>query len=147
MSASSKRLQTLRSLAAGAKPAWNPKALNRVDQELQEAGRVGRISPEKRRHLLQVFHGMRGLESALKEVIRSHGLNPQDTLGKVLHQLNRFPASHAAHLNGKELNRFLHSIKNVRNRFMHEADSYPRTAREADQILGEIAACLSLLVR
>jgi dsDNA-specific endonuclease/ATPase MutS2 len=147
MSVSSKRVETLRTIAAGAKPGWNVKALNRVDQEFQEAGRVARLSPEKRRHLLQVFHGMRGLESALKEVVKSHGFTPEKTLGRVLHQLNKFPASHAAHLNAKELNRFLHSIKDVRNRFMHEADSYPRTAREADQVLGEIAACLSLLVR
>jgi hypothetical protein len=90
---------------------------------------------------------MRALETALKEVVRSHGLSPRNSLGGILHQLNGFAANHPAHLSTRELNRFLQSVKDARNKLMHEANSFPNSAREAERILGEISACFSLLIR
>jgi hypothetical protein len=58
-----------------------------------------------------------------------------------------FHVSHPAHLSAKEFSRFWNTIRKVRNRFMHEANVFPRSAREAEQTLGEIAACFALLVR
>ena len=147
MSMTSKRLQTLRVLNATAQSRSGLRSFNHVDHELQEIGRSTKISPERRKYLLQVFHGMRALESALKEVVRSHGIPPKDTLGGVLYQLNGFPAHHPAHLSAKELSRFLNKVKNARNRIMHQANTFPNSAKETDAILGEITACFTLLVR
>lgn len=147
MSVTSKRLQTLRVLTAAAQSRSGLRSFNHVDHELQEIGRSGKVSPERRRHLLQVFHGMRALETALKEVVRSHGLNPSISLGGVLHQLNGFPANHPAHLSTKQLNRFLNNVKDARNTLMHQANTFPNSAKETDKTLGEISACFSLLVR
>ena len=147
MSVTSKRLQTLRALTAAAQSRSGLMSFNHVDHELQEIGRSGKVSPERRRHLLQVFHGMRALETALKEVVRSHGLNPSISLGGVLHQLACFPRNHPAHLNKKELSRFLKNVKDARNKIMHQANLFPNNSKEAETALGEISACFSLLVR
>lgn len=147
MSVTSKRLQTLRALTAAAQSRSGLRSFNHVDEELQELGRSTKVSPERRKHLLQVFHGMRALETALKEVVRSHGVDPKDSLGGVLHQLSSFPAQHPAHLTQKELNRFLNSVRKARNNLMHRANAFPKSAREADATLGEVAACFALLVQ
>lgn len=147
MSVTSKRLQTLRALTAAARSRSGLSSFNHVDHELQELGRSIKVSPDRRKHLLQVFHGMRALETALKEVVRSHGLLPDKTLGGVLHQLNGFPVNHPAYLSRKELNRLLNNVKDARNKLMHQANTFPNSAKEADTTLGEIAACFALLVR
>jgi hypothetical protein len=147
MSVTSKRLQTLRVLTATAQSRSGLTSFKHVDHELQEIGRSGKVSPERRRNLLQVFHGMRALETAMKEVVRSHGLDPSISLGGVLHQLNGFPVNHPAHLSMKELNRFLNNVKDARNKLMHQANTFPNSAKETDRTLGEISACFSLLVR
>lgn len=141
------RLDTLRAIVAGARARTSSNAFDHVDHELQEVGSSGRVSPERRRNLLQVFHGMRALDSALKEVLRSHGLTPKHSLGQLLHQMAGLPAGHPCHLNTASLGRFLNSTGKDRNRIMHEANAFPRTNREADQIMGELAACFALLVR
>ncbi|MBF0335773.1 MAG: hypothetical protein HQL40_19385 [Alphaproteobacteria bacterium] len=147
MSVTSQRLNLLRALTAGAKSRSGLSSFNHVDHELQELGRSIKVSPERRKHLLQVFHGVRALETALKEVVRSHGFLPKNTLGGVLHQLSQFNVGHPAHLDRKELIRFSKNVKDARNKLMHQANVFPNSAKEADSTLGEIAACFALLVR
>lgn len=81
MTITSARLQTLRALTAAAQARTGLASFNQVDHELQELARSARVSPERRKHLLQVIHGMRALESALKEVVRSHGSTAGTSLG------------------------------------------------------------------
>ena len=106
-----------------------------------------RVTPEKRRHLLEIMHGMRALETALKEMVRSLGLTPRHSIGSVLHQLAQLPPRHASHLNQRSFNHFMNTVRVDRNLYMHAANAFPRTAREADRILGEIAACFTLIVK
>lgn len=147
MSVASKRLQFMRAQAAAAHSRSGLPAFKQVDHELQELSRSKKVSPQHRQHLLQVFHGMRALETAIKEVVRSHGLIPNNSLGKLLHQMNALPSHHAAHLSVKDLNRFLKTVRHERNRIMHEANAFPRSAREADIMMGEVASCFALLVQ
>lgn len=141
------RIDALRAIVAGARSRSNFNSFDDVDQELQEIGHSVRITLERRRNLLQVFHGMRALDSALKEVLRSHGVVPKHSIGKLLHQMASLPANHPCHLDSANLGRFLNSTGKDRNRIMHEANAFPRTNREADQMMGELAACFALLVR
>jgi hypothetical protein len=145
MSATKARLATLRALAAGA--AAHGANMVSVDQELQEVGWSRNVHPDRRRHLLQVFHGWRALESALNEIARRHGLLVPMTLGAVLHSLAALPAGHSAHLSPGGLSRFVRSIARERNRMVHQANAFPRSTREADQLFGEVAACFALLVK
>jgi hypothetical protein len=118
-----------------------------VDQELQELSSVFKVTPEQRRHMLEVFHGMRALETALKEMVRSYGFSAKDSIGGVLHQLAKLPSNHSGHLDQKSLNRFTNTVRKERNRFMHNANEFPRSARETNLILGEVAACLTMVVK
>jgi hypothetical protein len=148
MSAAKDRISALRALVAGAQSRTEVHNFNDVDQELQEVGWSNNASPERRKHLLQVFHGMRALESALKEVVRSYDVSPKNSLGDLLRQLNKdFPPNHPAHLDTGSMKRFWRSIRHDRNRLMHQANKFPRSSREADSIFGEIATCFSLLVK
>lgn len=147
MGVTSKRISTLRALTAGARSRTGAPGFNHVDHELQEVNTCQRVSPEKRRNLLQVFHGLRALESALKEVVASHGQAPGRSLGEVLRQLNGLPVGHPSHLHSSGLGRYMGPLRAERNRIMHTANAFPRTARDADTLLGEIAACFALLVR
>jgi hypothetical protein len=147
VSAGRQRSQALRAIVAGAKHRTGGHGFVDVDQELQELAGVRNVRPEKRRHLLEVLHGMRSLETALKEVVTSHGLTPQRSIGSILHQLAQLPPAHVSHLDNRSFSRFMNTVRVDRNRFMHQANVFPRTAREVNRILGEIAACFSLLVR
>ncbi len=67
-----RRVNTLRAIAKSARTRIGSNIFNHVDQELQELAAVARINPEKRKNLLQLLHAIRSLETALKEVVRSH---------------------------------------------------------------------------
>lgn len=147
MSITERRLNALRALAAGAQARTASSAFNLVDLELQDIWSSRRTSPQHRSNLLQVFHGMRALDSALKEVVRSYGHIPEHSLGRLLHQMNRFSATHPCHIDTNMLRRFLNSVVSHRNTIMHQANAFPRTNREAERMLGDMAACFSLLIR
>lgn len=129
MSITSARLQTLRALTAAAQARSGQASFNHVDHELQELARSAKLSREHPRYLLQVIHGMRALESALKEVVRSHGSTAGTSLGRVLHQLNGFHSTHPAHLSARDKSRFLQTVAAVRNHYMHEANAFPNSSR------------------
>lgn len=147
MSPTSKRLQTLRALTSAAGHRSGSSGFNHVDHELQEMSTSIRVSPMRRSHLLQVFHGMRALETALKEVAKSHGMPPSTSLGGVLHVMSGVHPTHPAYLSASDRSRFLRTVTPVRNTMMHQANIFPRSSREAEATMGEIAACFSLLVR
>jgi hypothetical protein len=105
------------------------------------------LDGERRKNLLQVFHGMRALESGLKEVIRSHGQNPKGSLGGFLYQMHGFASNHPCHIDASTLGRFLGSVRMYRNRIMHEANAFPRTNREAERILGDMASCFCFFIK
>jgi hypothetical protein len=91
MSAGRRRFDVLRVVAAGALARTSLQGFADVDQELQELASVRRVTPEKRRHFLEVVHGMRALDTALKEVVRSYGFRPEHSIGPLLYQLSQFP--------------------------------------------------------
>jgi hypothetical protein len=135
------RIGALRAVLAAATP--RTPSLHAVDQELQELGRSSKVLPERRRHLLQVFHSMRALESALKALLRSY----ESSLGRVLYQLRSLPTTHPLYRDASALNRYLRSLPFQRNRLMHQANAFPRNAKEADEIVGEITTCFSLFLK
>jgi hypothetical protein len=108
---------------------------------------VARVTPERRRHLLQLLHATRDLDTALKEVIRGSGVSPRNSLGPVLHQLTQIPAGAPGHLTHADYNRFMRTVRVARNKFAHEANAFPRSARETEGILSEIEVCFVRAVR
>jgi hypothetical protein len=144
---SQRRVLTLRAIAQSAGTRTGSNAFNQIDQELQELGAVNRVSPERRKNLLQLLHAIRALETALKEVVRSYGIQPAYSLKPVFRQLEQIAPGQPGYLNSANARRFNQTIRIARNRFAHEANAFPRTAREAESLLSEIEACFSLAVR
>jgi hypothetical protein len=142
-----RRVATLRAIAYGARVRTGSFVFNHIDHELQELGGVNHIHPEKRRHLLQVLHACRALETALKEIVQSHGITPQHSLGPVLKQLTQIPHGSPGYLTIGNARRFGQTVRLARNRFAHQANAFPRSARETESILSEIEACFVLVVR
>jgi hypothetical protein len=144
---SQRRVLTLRVLTQSARARTASNVFNQVDQELQELGAVIRVHPEKRKNLLQLLHAVRALETALKEMIRSRGIQPAPSLSPVFRQLQQIPLGQPGYLSSANARRFNQTIRVARNRFAHEANAFPRSAREAESLLSEIEACFSLTVR
>jgi hypothetical protein len=142
-----RRVNTLRAIAAGARGRIGSAAFVHVDHELQELGSVAHIAPEKRKHLLQLLHATRALDTALKEVIRSYHITPQHSLGPVLKQLSQLPLGAPGHITTADYVRFMSTVRVARNRFAHEANAFPRSARETESILSEIEVCFVKAVR
>jgi len=87
----SRRIATLRAISQGAGARIGSAVFVHIDHELQELGHVARVHPEKRTLLLQVLHACRALETALKEMIQSHGVEPANSLNALFTQLTNIP--------------------------------------------------------
>jgi hypothetical protein len=142
-----RRVLTLRAIAQSARARTGSSVFNQIDRELLELAAVVRVSPEKRKNLLQLLHAVRALETALKEIVRIHRIQPAHSLGRIFRQLEQIPRGQPGYLSVANARRFNQTIRVARNRFAHEADAFPRSAREAESLLSEIEACFSLAVR
>ena len=142
-----KRVQLLRAIVAGAKARTAGTGFVHVDLELQEIVGVKRTSPERRRMLLEVLHSTRALDTALKEVLRSHGVTPQHSLGPILGQLTLLPVGAPGYLTPANRARFHQTVRVARNNLAHNANAFPRSSRETQGILSEIEACFVLAVK
>jgi hypothetical protein len=142
-----RRVLTLRAIAQSARARTGSNVFNQIDRELQELAAVARIHPERRKNLLQLLHAVRALETALKEIIRSYGIQPGPSLSPIFNQLRQIPQGQPGYLSPNNARRFNQTIRVARNKFAHEADAFPQSAREAESLLSEIEACFSLAVR
>lgn len=142
-----RRILTLRAIAQSARARTGSPIFNQIDQEIQELGDVSRVTPQRRKHLLQVLHACRALETALREVLRSYGINPQTSLGPLFRQLALIPAGQPGFLTPANARRFGRTVRGARNRFTHQANAFPRSSREAEDVLSEIQTCFTLAVR
>jgi hypothetical protein len=142
-----RRVLTLRAISQGARARTGSDVFNHVDQELQELAAVARVHPERRKGLLQLLHAVRALETALKEIIRSYGIQPTHSLGPVFKQLTQLNYGSPGYLSPGSASRFNKTVRIARNKFAHEANAFPRSAREAESILSEIEACFLLVVK
>jgi len=142
-----RRVATLRAISKTAGARTGSAVFVQIDHELQELADVIRIHPEKRKNLLRLLHGCRALETALKEMIRSHGVTPRHSLGPIFRQLSQIPYGQPGYLNAANAQRFGRTVRIARNRYTHEANAFPRSTREAESVLSEIEACFALTVR
>ncbi len=144
MSGHRARVTALQALVAGSKIAKrDTAALVRELEEVYVARRVARVP---RRLLLQVLHSTRGLDGSLKAFILAAGEKPGTSLGRMLNQLEskgvrgrKLPSGTASQLQT--------SIVDERNRFIHQADVYPKQDAEIATLLSEMDACLTQVFR
>ena len=143
MSTAKKRIDTINAIITGSAISSEHEC-NLVLGEFNEVHRCSRVSPDKRKHLLQVLHSTRALDSALSAFIRIHALQVKTpALGSYLYSLTNHSKVGLQTLTQSERVRFQNEIVKKRNTFMHEAGSFPNQERVVSNLLSEMQACLS----
>jgi hypothetical protein len=144
VSSGRKRVEALQAALAPVESKITLGIFQAIDAELNEAADVRRTSPERRRHLLQLLHFCRSLDSALKAVILALGVNPQKSMGLCLQQLRDPPLGL---ITGSEYQNFYDDVCKPRNRFMHEASAFPNSTYETSVHLGNIESCFCQILK
>jgi hypothetical protein len=140
-----RRVNTMRALVAGASCAAT---LQDVDNELHEIIGATKVQLERRKHLLQILHATRALDTVLGKVLASYGTSSiPHSIGPRLRCFAALPTMHAGHITLRTVHQFNQSICNPRNRYMHNADAFPRSAREADRLISAVEACFVAAVK
>lgn len=142
--ARSARVNTVRALLVGRGflGAMEPVVLT----ELEEVKAVERVPQMPRRHLLQVLHATRALDTAMSVFVHFAGCpGGGSSLGKYLYRLTQ-PGSRVAQLPIASRRRYQGSIVDTRNRYAHEAGAFPASDQELAALLSEMEACVSEVV-
>jgi hypothetical protein len=120
-----------------------------IKVELGDVLRAGKIPDKRRRWLLQVLHSTRALDSALAAFVQQKGIRPTKKRGKLtglgsyLKLLEAHGTSRGGRLPRGFARKYQMSIVNHRNRFMHEAGSFPANEAEIRTLLGEMQSCMA----
>jgi hypothetical protein len=135
----------MRALVAGSSCSGQ---LHAVDSELREIVNVSKVHLERRKHLLQVLHATRALDTALGTMLAGYGIAPvPHSIGPRLSKFGTLPAGHAGYLAQNTIGQFKRSICGPRNDFIHKADAFPRSFREADRLVSAIESCFAMTIK
>lgn len=146
MSVKKRRTDLLAALVGGSVVA-NDSGYTMILFELNEVYRVHSVEPPRRRYLLQVLHGTRALDSTLKVFVAHHGCPVAGSaLGPYLTALANHRLGHLGNLPENSRKRFMRSIVDRRNRYMHEAGAMPATEQEISIVISEMESCLSMVL-
>lgn len=145
MSYTSKRVQTLRTLIDAS--AIVPAERAALHREIERIDNVQRVKDAHRRSLLAVLHMTRALDTSARRLLAAKGLPLPQTpaLGAYLKCFSDHKVAGVGHLPEPERRRYQKLIVAQRNRFMHEADTFPSTYEER-KVLAEMETCLAVLV-
>jgi hypothetical protein len=81
-------------------------------------------------------------------VLASYGIAPVPfSMGPRLSRLNALPVAHVGYLAPNVVRQFKRSICDPRNNYMHKADAFPRSYRDADALVASIEACFVLTIK
>jgi len=142
MSLSTNRLMTLKALIAGSVACSVTPAFATISQELDALHDARNVRPRLRRSLLEIVHASRALESCLRVINQHYGCSQSArALGQYLVALRDHAHATLGKLREHHRSRFQQSIVRRRNRYLHEAGSYP-TTQEVDHLLAETQDCL-----
>jgi len=143
MSSEKRRIDTINAIVTGSSIA-NEVECSLVLGEFNEVHRCARVSPDKRKHLLQVLHSTRALDSALSAFIRVNSLQVRTpSLGSYIYSLAHHSSNGLQTLSSAERARFQSEIVDKRNKFMHEAGAYPNQVQVVNRLLSEMQTCLT----
>jgi hypothetical protein len=147
MSSHKQRIRLIQAIIAGNPAIYGNPLHPTIQREFGEAYQVRRVRNPQRRHLLQVVHSTRALDSSLRAFVIYHQCLSGNSLGKYLASLtNHQSPTLNSQLSPRDRHRFQNTIVNTRNRFMHEAGSYPASENDISTLLSEMHDCLFAVV-
>ena len=141
-----KRIETIVALVSA--KGFPPLATGTICDEFESVKNVESHPVIKRRHLLQVLHSTRALDSCLKEATILAGCCPplnKQSLGGYLTALVNGPVA-LPFLNvlpQASFTAYKSSILAHRNKYMHQAGAYPATDAEVGALLSSMEACVT----
>jgi len=145
MSDHKKRIDTLLVLIAGS-PISGDVSYTNIKGEFAEVSKVKRISYKNRYRLLQVLHSTRALDTSLKVFTAIKGYGDGHSLGNYLHNLSNPPTRSLNPLPAHRAQHYQKNIVMIRNRFMHQAGTYPNGDEEIRKLLSEMHDCLATVL-
>lgn len=125
----------------------NVNDLTKIKIEFNNVNSVDTITPAHRKNLLKVLHSTRALDSTLKSILDFYGIrNTTYSLGQYLRQFERHTSPLLGRINPTERNKFQDTIIDLRNLYLHKADSYPRNDSAVNEIISEMHSLVSRIV-
>lgn len=146
MNTQRQRIQTIIALV-NSHDAYGGSVLNKLKREFHQVTAVDTISPPNRRNLLKVLHATRALDTSLKTLLSHHHvLGSATTIGQYLVRFRDHTSASIGTIAGSERSRYQRSIATIRNRHLHDADSYPQNESAVNQLISEMQALVSRVV-
>ncbi len=142
MSGHRRRITAMQALLVGTPVSRCPEYVD-IHREFESVYEGRRIRNLRNRHLLQVVHSCRALDTCLKAVlIQDHQLAPNG-MGSALYQLR----DHGIRRTGRHLAESLRrthnaSVARIRNHYLHSAGAYPGNSTQVDSLLTSMQSCL-----
>lgn len=138
-----RRVATMQSLLASSVVSGTT-SYPKIRVELTEAENVQTVSKEKRRHLLQILHLTRALDSTLAEFTDYYDCKGQKpTLGAYLRNLTNHCSPLINKLPEASRKRYQKAIVDKRNNYMHNAGEFPANSHEITVLLQEMSTCMA----
>jgi len=146
MSTTPSRIETIKAMLY-ANPISAHSHFPRIMSEFDEIKNARWVLRTNRRHLLQIIHSSRGVDSTLKTFIQFHQLSTNsNNLGSNLFTLRDHSSLSIGRITESQRSHFQRNIVRIRNRFMHEAGAFPSSENEVRSLISEIQFCISIVV-
>jgi hypothetical protein len=125
-------------------PAFGGSMTNKIKREFHQVVDVEKVSPTHRKNILKVLHSTRALDTALKTFLDYHAIsNGSYSIGSHLYQLNRHTKRFLGKISDSERVKFQRTIVDIRNTYLHQADSYPRNDSEVLAVISEMHSLMT----
>ncbi|MFD1949458.1 hypothetical protein ACFSGX_01590 [Sphingomonas arantia] len=120
--------------------------LNHVESELSELGACDRIKTVPRQRLLKVLHAGRVIDTTLGVILDAAGKPQKYGIGNRLDQLKTLPPATRGYMDHTTVGTYRLSVAKVRNKYAHNAGSFPTSTIETDKFVSEVHACMALIL-
>lgn len=118
--------------------------LSKVKNEFQQAIGVDSLNPTNRRNIMKVLHSTRALDSTLSAILVHYGLKGlSHSLGQYIRKFELHSHHSLGNLSNAERHKYQASIVDLRNKYLHQADSYPKNDKEVYLLISEMQALLT----
>ena len=115
-----------------------------IESEYSVYNKVERQTKSDNQRLYRVLHATRMFDTSLKLFLDIHGCRKGYSIGEYLHDLSR-RNSGLLSLNGDLKKRFKEDIADVRNKYMHSSNKFPRED-EVNALKSTIHECLQAVL-
>lgn len=117
---------------------------NDIESEHNVHNKVERQTKSDNQRLYRVLHATRMLDTSLQLFLDIHNCRKGHSIGEYLHELSKRNAG-LKPLDGCLKERFKGNIANVRNKYMHSSNQFPRE-NEVNALESTIRECLQAVL-